>query len=225
MILHYRRHLYGPGGKYASLTGRDATRFLGKNSLEEANDETFDVRRFWGMHNMDMGHQSVSLVVYISIERNKCLHNTTCKKSYYIHKTSNLSLHPTIISSIFFSSISHLALTRSLSNHGPCPWTWQRRPFSQLGRLGRNSSIEMSNCRKVDRCWQFSCWCIESHDCKSATVQCIIFFTDWQLKGQFHQVHWSPVSHLGDVIQEQVSHCWKAGGRGHDRHPKPIKAL
>lgn len=29
----------------------------------------------------------------------------------------------------------------------------------------------------------------------------------------------------GDVIQEQVSHCWKAGGRGHDRHPKLIKAL
>lgn len=84
----YCRHLYGPGGKYASLTGRDATRFLGKNSLEEASDETFDVRRFRGMQIMDMGHQSVSLVVYISLVRNKCLHNTTCKKSYYTkHQT------------------------------------------------------------------------------------------------------------------------------------------
>ena len=35
-----------------------------------------------------MGHQSVSLVVYISLVRNTCLHNTTCKSSYYTkHQT------------------------------------------------------------------------------------------------------------------------------------------
>jgi len=34
------RHLYGPGGKYASLAGRDATRFLGKNSLEEESEQS-----------------------------------------------------------------------------------------------------------------------------------------------------------------------------------------
>ena len=39
----------------ASLTGRDATRFLGKNSLEEASDETFDVRRLRGDANYRHG--------------------------------------------------------------------------------------------------------------------------------------------------------------------------
>lgn len=178
----YWRHLYGPAGKYASLAGRDATRFLGKNSLEEASDKTFDVRRFRGMHIMDMGHQSVSLVVYISdisLVRNICLHNTTCKKSYY----TNIKPITTSYNNLFNLFLFGLALNRSLSNHWPCPWTWQRRPFSQLGRLGRNSSIEKSNCRKVDRCWQFSADALnhmKSHDCKSATVQCIIFFTDFQ---------------------------------------------